>query len=73
MTDCEYWKGEGNKVESHFVYYPIYGTDEFYVLDCWSEENNKWMLWLVHTDSSDKCDLETENATAFVAAHGGVE
>ena len=68
---CEYWKGEGNKVEAHFQYYPIYSTDEFYVMDCWSEENNKWMLWLVHADSGDKCDLETENVTAFVNAHGG--
>lgn len=68
---CNYWKGEGNKVESHFEYYPIYGTDKFYVMDCWSEENNKWMLWLVHADSGDKCDLETEDATAFVNAHDG--
>ena len=67
---CNYWTSEGNKVESHFKYYPIYGTDEFYVLDCWSEENNKWMLWLVHTDTGDKCDLETEDATAFVQNHG---
>ena len=68
---CNYWTGEGNKVESHFRYNPICGTDEFYVLDCWSEENNKWMLWLVHTDSGDKCDLETGDAAAFVKAHGG--
>ena len=70
---CNYWTSEGNKVESHFRYNPIHGTDDFYVMDCWSEENNKWMLWLVHTDSGDKCDLETEDATAFVNAHGGVE
>lgn len=69
---CNYWTGEGNKVESHFEYNPIYGTDEFYVMDCWSEENNKWMLWLVHTDSGDKCDLETEDAAAFVNVHEGI-
>ena len=68
---CNYWTGEGNKVESHFRYNPICGTDEFYVLDCWSDENSKWMLWLVHTDSGDKCDLKTEDAAAFVKAHGG--
>ena len=66
---CSYRKSEGNKVESHFVYYPIYDTDDFYVMDCWGEENNKWMLYLVHTDSGDKCDLETEDVTAFVNAH----
>lgn len=67
---CCYRTGAGNQVETHFQYYPIYSTDAFYVMDCWSEEHNKWMLYLVHTDSGEKCDLETEDATAFVNAHG---
>lgn len=67
---CNYWTSDGNKVESYFKYLPIYGTDEFYVQRGW---DSKWMIWLVHTDSGDKCDLETEDATAFVNAHGGLE
>lgn len=67
---CNYWKSDGNKVETYISIYPIYGTNEFYVQhDC----VNKWTTWLVHTDSGDKCDLETEDATAFVDAHGGVK
>lgn len=67
---CQYYQSEGNKVETVIHIYPIYDTEEFYVQrDC----VNKWMIWLVHTDSGDKCDLETEDATAFVNAHGGVK
>ena len=46
-------------------------NDSFYIKDCWSEENHKWMLWLVHEETGDRCDLETEDAAAFVKAHGG--
>lgn len=67
---CNYWQSDGNKVETYISIYPIYGTDEFYVLHGWDE---KWMMWLVHAESGDKCDLKVEDISAFVNAHGGVE
>ena len=68
---CEYRQDEAEGLDTHIQIYPIYDHVGFYVLDCWSEENHKWMLYLVHAQSGDRCDLETENAWAFVTAHGG--
>lgn len=49
----------------------IHKNDEFYIEDRWNEAANKWTLWLVHIESGDRCDLETEDAKAFVLTHGG--
>ena len=67
---CDYWQSEGNKVETVIHIYPIYDTDEFYVQRGWDDG---WGMWLVHTESGDKCDLKTEDISAFVNAHDGVE
>lgn len=68
---CSYRLEEDDGTERHIEIHPIYRNDNFYVMDCWSDELNRWMLWLVHDKSGDRCDLETEDAAAFVAAHGG--
>ncbi len=51
---------------------PIYDNDEFQLEFYWWEEENKWTLWLVHIETAERIDLETEDSTAFVNAHGGV-
>lgn len=68
---CEYRLDEAHGSDKHITIHPIYDNDEFYVLDCWSEENNKWMLWLVHAESRARCDLQTEDAAAFVVFCSG--
>ena len=68
---CEYRQDEADGPDTHIEIYPIYDNDVFYVLDCWSEDDHKWMLCLVHADSGDRCDLQTDDAAAFVKAHGG--
>lgn len=52
--------------DSHYYTIPIYQNDEYHLEFGWSEEENKWALWLVHTTTEDKCDLETEDPAAFV-------
>lgn len=49
----------------------IYENDEFYIENSWSEEAHNWILWLVHTESGDRCDLTIEDSTTFVTAHCG--
>ena len=53
--------------------YPILGTTDYYIEDREGTGATLPGLWLVHTETGDRCDLETEDATAFVNAHGGVE
>ena len=53
--------------------YPILGTADYYVENREGTNASLPGLWLVHTETGDRCDLETEDATAFVNAHGGVE
>ena len=68
---CRCRLDEEEGTDTHIEIFPIYDNDSFYIKDCWSEENHKWMLWLVHEETGDRCDLETEDAAAFVKAHGG--
>ena len=68
---CRYRLDEAEGSDTHIEIFPIYDNDSFYIKYCWSEENHKWMLWLVHEETGDRCDLETEDAAAFVKAHGG--
>lgn len=68
---CSY-RLEDDGTERHIEIHPIYNNDDFFVMDCWSDELNRWMLWLVHEETGNRCDLETEDAAAFVAAYEGV-
>ena len=66
---CQYSLDEDTELEKSIDIYPLYDTEAFYLKDCWSEENNRWMLWLVHAETGDRCDVETEDTTAFVESH----
>ena len=60
---------ETDDPDAHISVFPLYDTEEFYLEDSWSEENHKWTLWLVHKQSGDKCDVETEDMALFVENH----
>ena len=65
---CQY-RQDADDADTHITYYPIYENDAFYIEFSWSEENHNWIWWLIHNESGDRCDLETENVAAFVEAH----
>lgn len=62
---------EDENPDLHYYIIPIYENDLFHLEFSWSEDAHNWILWLVHIETGDKCDLATEDSTAFVAAHGG--
>ena len=55
--------------DHHYHTIPIYENADFYLEFGWSEEANNWILWLVHAETGDKCDVETDDSTAFVQNH----
>jgi hypothetical protein len=55
----------------HYYIIPIYENEIFYLEFAWSEDAHNWILWLVHIETGDKCDLASEDSTTFVDAHGG--
>ena len=65
---CQY-RQDADDTDTHITYYPIYENDAFYIEFSWSEENHNWIWWLIHNESGDRCDLETENVATFVEAH----
>lgn len=67
---CRYRLDEEDGSDKHIEIYPIYHNEAYYIKDCWSEENHRWMMWLVHAESGDRCDLETEDVAGFVKKHG---
>ena len=75
-NNCQYRDSVYNqeKEEEEFDGYiiPIYKNDAFHLKYGWSDEANNWILWLVHIETEDRCDLATEDSAAFVTAHGGV-
>lgn len=62
---------EDENPDLHYYIIPIYENDLFHLEFSWSEDAHNWILWLLHIETGDKCDLATEDSTAFVAAHGG--
>ena len=70
-NNCRFLYEEEQDPDLHYDIIPIHETEEFHMRFGWSEEENKWALWLVHTESGDRCDLQIEDSTAFVEAHGG--
>lgn len=62
---------EEENPDLHYYIIPIYENEIFHLEFAWSEDAHDWILWLVHIETGDKCDLATEDSTAFVAAHGG--
>ena len=71
-NNCRFLYEEEQDPDLHYDIIPIHETEEFHMRFGWSEEENKWALWLVHTESGDRCDLQIEDSTAFVEAHGGI-
>ena len=65
-NNCQYIHEEG---DHHYYTIPIYENVDFYLEFGWSEEANNWILWLVHAETGDKCDVETDDTTAFVQNH----
>lgn len=70
-NNCQYhYKTEDTDVSGYII--PIYKNDNFHLEFGWSEDANEWILWMVHVDSGDKCNLAVDNSTVFVQAHGGI-
>lgn len=68
--ECCYWIN-CDDADARARIVPIHNNDMYHIEDSWSEEAHRWILWLVHEETGDRCDLETEDAAAFVNAHGG--
>ena len=67
-NNCQYIHDEDDP-DRHYHTIPIYENVDFYLEFSWSEEANNWILWLVHAETGDKCDVETDDSTAFVQNH----
>ena len=68
-NNCQYRNITDDSIISGYII-PVYENDEFHLEFSWSEEVNDWILWLVHADSGDKCNLAIENSSIFVHARG---
>jgi len=75
-NNCQYhymvYNSETEEEEHAGYIIPLYKNDAYHLKYCWSEDAHRWILWLVHLETGDQCDLETEDSTAFVRVHGGV-
>ena len=65
-NNCQYIYEEE---DHHYYTIPIYENVDFYLEFGWSEEDNNWILWLVHAGTGDKCDVATEDTAVFVQNH----
>ena len=69
-NNCQFYiEVENSDLDYQII--PIYENEIFHLEFSWNEDAHNWILWLVHIETGDKCDLATEDSTAFVAAHGG--
>lgn len=60
-----------NNDDSHVYYYPL-DDDRFHVEVEWTAptgENYLEMIWLIHNETQDRCDVRTEDVTAFIENH----
>ena len=71
-NNCQYLH-EDKAQDLHYYTIPIYENEEYYLKFGWSEAKHEWVLWLVHAQTEDMCDLATDDSAAFVAAHSSRE